>query len=127
MPIFLRPGRRGRNPRIDNKPDSTHPGRRALALPGMDRVSRRLGQRLKVLRGRAGVSASRARMNFKRPLHRLQPKGNPLLGQVEFFGAPTSAPSLNDGLSAGPTFNPDFDLQTTQPAGDLLADFFREP
>ncbi len=133
MPIFLMPGRRGRNPRIDNKPDSTHPGRHALALPGMDRVSRRMGQRLKVLRGRAGASASRARMNFKRPLHRLQPKGNPRLGQVEYFGTPTANTasnnngSTNNSQPTGPGTIPDFDFQTSQPTGDLLSDFFQEP
>lgn len=137
MPIFLGPGRRGRNPRIDNKPDSTHPGRRALALPGMDRVSRRLGQRLKVLRGRAGASAQRARLNFKRPLNRLQPKGNPVLGVMEYPSLPAPPTSFNsNNNNSNKTARADlgqqrrtsgFELRPTESAGDLLADFFQEP
>ena len=123
MLIFLIPGRRGRNPRIDNKPDSTSPGNRAR--PGLGKISRRLGQRWDVLRGRAGVSARQARTNFKRPINRLQPKGNPLLGQVGYTRSPIHTTSYNTGDTSGPD-NTGLNFPANIPTGDLLADFFQD-
>jgi tetratricopeptide (TPR) repeat protein len=91
-------------------------------MPGLGRISHRLGQRLNVLRGRARTSARQARKNLKRPLNRLQPKGNPRLGQVEF---PLSrAASFNISKTGAPPDRPT--MLTNSPAGDLLADFFQD-